>query len=297
MRLAFTALAIAAFVCAPECLAAKKWKTYPNCVLKENPANDGDSFHVKAERRSYLFRLYFVDAPESDDSLPDRVKEQAAYFGISEKESVQLGKEAAKFTQNFLAGGFTAYSKLIDARGRSAKDRDYAMIQVGDKYLCEALIENGYARIFGVNEDELPDGKSGRNHIWHLKNLESEARKNKRGGWAGPNLSRMQMLQQRALPSAPPVLTPSGPSAPAAPPVTGTPAETRKPSMEPRTITLSSSINVYSLLDPGKLMGVLKAGAEVSILGEEPRDMVRIRFKTPAGKVYEAQCFRRELGP
>lgn len=288
----------AAMACAPDCDAAKKWKTYPNCVLKENPANDGDSFHVKAERRSYLFRLYFVDAPETDDSLPERVKEQAAYFGITEKEAIQLGKEAAKFTQKFLANGFTAYSKLIDARGRSAKDRDYAMIQVGDKYLDEALVENGYARIFGLDEAELPDGKSGRTHIWHLKTLENEAKRNKRGCWAGPAQSRIQILQQRTQPpSFPAAVPPMHPFTPpvANPPADAAPAVVKKP-VDPQTVILQNSINVYSLLDPGKLAGVLKAGAEVNILGEESNEMVRIRFKTPAGKVYEAQCLRRELG-
>ena len=278
---------------APDCFAAKKWRVYPNCTLVENPANDGDSFHVKYNRRRYLFRLYFVDAPESDNSLPERVREQADYFGLSEKDTVQLGKEAAKFTQKFLANGFTAHSKLKDALGRSKKDRDYAMIQVGEKYLCEALVENGYARIFGLTEDELPDGKSGKTLLWRLKSLEREAQKNKLGGWA-PRLTRMEEMQQRALPPAA-VLPPAVVPAPAPVPTPAAP-DTVKPALEQQTITLENSINVYSLLDPGKLMGILKAGADVQILGEEPRDMVRIRFKTPAGKVYEAQCFRRELG-
>ena len=274
-----------------ECQAAKKWRMYPDCTLVENPANDGDSFHVKYKRRRYLFRLYFVDTPESDNSLPDRIKEQAAYFGLSEKETVQLGKEATKFTQKFLADGFTAHSKLKDALGRSKKDRDYAMIQVGDKYLCEALVENGYARIFGLTEDELPDGKSGKTLLWRLKSLEREAQKNKRGGWA-PRLTRMEAMQQRAMPPAAVFSSPAPPyPAPATPP-----AVAENPALEQKTITLENSINVYSLLDPGKLMGILQAGAKVHILGKEPRDMVRIRFKTPAGKVYEAQCFRRELG-
>ena len=30
----------------------------------ENPANDGDSFHVRAKEKEFIFRLYFVDTPE-----------------------------------------------------------------------------------------------------------------------------------------------------------------------------------------------------------------------------------------
>jgi hypothetical protein len=59
-------------------------------------------FHVRYNKRRYLFRLYFVDAPESDNSLPARVAEQAA-TGASSRKLDSLGKEAAKFTEKFLA--------------------------------------------------------------------------------------------------------------------------------------------------------------------------------------------------
>ena len=98
---------------------AKKWRIYEDCVYEPNPANDGDSFHTRYNKRRYLFRLYFVDTPESDNSLPERVAEQAKYFGIDDATSIRVGKQAAKFTEDFLAHGFTAYSKLADARGRS----------------------------------------------------------------------------------------------------------------------------------------------------------------------------------
>ena len=50
-----------------------KWVALTNCRYLPNPANDGDSFHVAAGNKKYLFRLYFVDAPETDASLADRI--------------------------------------------------------------------------------------------------------------------------------------------------------------------------------------------------------------------------------
>jgi hypothetical protein len=41
-----------------------KWVALTNCRYLPNPANDGDSFHVAAGNKKYLFRLYFVDAEE-----------------------------------------------------------------------------------------------------------------------------------------------------------------------------------------------------------------------------------------
>ena len=61
----------------PAC--AGRWLTLTNCRYLPNAANDGDSFHVRAEGREYIFRLYFVDTPETDDGIPERVKEQAKY--------------------------------------------------------------------------------------------------------------------------------------------------------------------------------------------------------------------------
>ena len=48
--------------------------TLDNCVLVMNRFSDGDSFHVSAKGKEYIFRLYFVDAPETDAEYPKRVK-------------------------------------------------------------------------------------------------------------------------------------------------------------------------------------------------------------------------------
>lgn len=105
--------------------AAKKWREYTDCRLIPHAGNDGDSFRVKAgniKSKTYLFRLYFTDTPESESSLSERLQEQADYFGISDLAIiVKVGKEATKFTENFLKDGFTVHSRLSDALGRSKR--------------------------------------------------------------------------------------------------------------------------------------------------------------------------------
>ncbi|HMV42269.1 MAG TPA: thermonuclease family protein [Leptospiraceae bacterium] len=160
----------------------KKWEMLNDCKYLENKSNDGDSFHVECDKE-YLFRLYFVDTPESDDSFPNRVEEQADYFGISSPESIELGKTAASFTKQALMDKkFTVWTRWKDAMGRSKLNRYYAIIIVDRKSLIELLVENGLARIHGANAN-LPDGKKSKHYIKKLKTLEAIAKKNGVGGW------------------------------------------------------------------------------------------------------------------
>src|SRR5262245_9300497 len=46
-----------------------KWVTLTGCRLLTNQFVDGDSFHVTHKGNKYIFRLYFVDSPESDPAL------------------------------------------------------------------------------------------------------------------------------------------------------------------------------------------------------------------------------------
>ncbi len=261
---------------------AKRWRTYENCTLIENPANDGDSFHVRYNRRRYIFRLYFVDAPESDNSVPDRVAEQAAYWGILPEDVIRLGKEAAKFTQKFLANGFTAYSKLADAMGRSEKDRDYAVIRAGDKDLGEELVRNGLARIHGMGID-LPDGTSERMMWWRLKSAEREAKTNLRGAWAA--------AASRATPS--PFSRPAVASSPAA-------TQSQMPAAPPKIVPQNRSVvrptAVFSTLDPTRQVGLLQPGITVYVMHAETPTHARVRFTTSDGKTYEALCRLSDLG-
>jgi hypothetical protein len=47
-------------------------------------------------------RLYFVDVPESGNSFPARVAEQAAYFSINSKQALGIGIEAALGQMGFM---------------------------------------------------------------------------------------------------------------------------------------------------------------------------------------------------
>jgi hypothetical protein len=77
---------------------SKDWIVLSNCRFIANPANDGDSFHASADANEYIFRLYLVDAPETDEMTPARLVEQAKYFGISVPQAIEVGREAKEFT-------------------------------------------------------------------------------------------------------------------------------------------------------------------------------------------------------
>lgn len=97
-RSILAATAAFAFLATASYAATREWATLQNCVLVQNPANDGDSFHVMHDGKEYVFRLYFVDCPEEDDRYSDRVAAQAAYFGVNEKQAHALAEQAAAFT-------------------------------------------------------------------------------------------------------------------------------------------------------------------------------------------------------
>ena len=204
-RLLLLALALLALAAPPDANAAKKWREYTGCRVIPNASNDGDSFHVKAgniKSKTYLFRLYFTDTPESETSLPERLQVQADYFGIADpRDVVKVGKEAVKFTEKFLEdGNFTVYSRLSDALGRSDKDRDYAMVMnAAGLDLGTELVRNGLARVYGSGTDlsELDRYNRSEDAWWRrLRQAELEAKKEKRGAWAlsGAPVSRMDAL-------------------------------------------------------------------------------------------------------
>ncbi len=162
---------------------AEAWRKLEGVRFEDNAANDADSFHAKRKRTEYLFRLYFVDAPETDRRYPGRVKEQAEYFGVTEEEAVQGGRRAAEFVAGLLAGKeLEVYTQYADARGASGMKRYFAMVRVEGRWLSELLVEKGYARLHGVGVD-VPEGHSARRFWSRLRTLENEAKREKRGLW------------------------------------------------------------------------------------------------------------------
>ncbi|MCZ7590681.1 MAG: thermonuclease family protein [Kiritimatiellae bacterium] len=268
VRFFLTGVFVAAtLLAAPNAEAAKKWRTKEDCTLIVNPANDGDSFHVRIGRRHYIIRLLWVDTPEAENTYPDRVAEQAKYFGISVQDTIKVGKEAAKFTRDFLSRQpFTVYTQFADARGASKRDRDYGIVKSGDTFLMEALVSNGLARIHGL-QAMPPEGPSETIMRMRLKGLENDAKKNRRGGWgySDAGLSRFELMN-------------------------------RATEVSKQDTTLSRSVAVYSPEDSSRLLGTLRPGTTVTILGSEGYGMARIRFTLPDGRTIEGLARTSDLG-
>jgi DNA uptake protein ComE-like DNA-binding protein len=179
--------------------ADEQWVTYKGCRYLPNAANDGDSFHVRAAGREYIFRLYFVDAPETDLSIPDRVAEQAKYFHATIQEALQIGIEAQRFTRQKLSRPFTIRTCKQDAQGRSRRPRYFAFVQTDTADLGEQLIANGLARVYGAASG--PPGMRTPEDEWRkLEQLERKAKKQRIGGW-GIGTGRLH-IRAAAQPSA-----------------------------------------------------------------------------------------------
>ncbi len=161
------------------------WTKRANCTLIDNPSNDGDSFHVNDAGGESIYRLYAVDAPESefDSQVEDRIAEQAVHFGISMDESIKQGKVATKFTEKLLRQPFTVITRHQAALGRSDIQREYAFIMTADgQDLGRLLLAAGMARAFGapVKTGSAPASELAK----ELQDIEDDARKAKRGIWA-----------------------------------------------------------------------------------------------------------------
>ena len=131
--------------------AEAKWEVLERCRLITNSIVDGDSFRVQRWGREYIFRLYFVDSPESDASLDERAKDQAAYFSISPKDIPRAGKLASQYTRETLTDKeFTVITRWQNAMGRSRLARFYAVVLVDGKNLAEELVAHGHVRIYGL---------------------------------------------------------------------------------------------------------------------------------------------------
>lgn len=169
----------------PWCRAEQQdgWTVFHNCELIQHGGNDADSFHVKADGRHLLVRLYFVDAPETSMSFPQRVTDQLEYFNTDQQSVLKGGMDGARFVRNLLKDGFSIYTKFEDARGRSSIPRHFCMIKLNDAWLAELLVGAGLARIYGMFT-ALPDGSSGNAFIEKLRMLERNAQREQLGVWA-----------------------------------------------------------------------------------------------------------------
>ena len=160
----------------------KDWITLDHCQLVPNKANDGDSFHVRANDNEYLVRLYFVDAPETASIGPARLIEQAQYFGVSVPQVIEIGLNAREFVEAKLSEPFTVVTRMAGGLGRSKFQRIYGFVRTQEGDLGEQLVANGLARIHGTTAAP-PSTASSASERQILEDLEREAKQRKVGAW------------------------------------------------------------------------------------------------------------------
>jgi endonuclease YncB( thermonuclease family) len=159
------------------------WEALEKCTLIADKYSDGDSFYVMHKGRELLFRLYFVDCPETDNRFPKRLDDQAEDFGLKSHESViAAGKKAEKFAQKMLSSPFTVLTKWEDARGASSQQRFYAVLMVGGKNFASEMVRNGWARAYGMPAD-FPDKNRSKSFREELRRLQAQAIRQKLGAF------------------------------------------------------------------------------------------------------------------
>ncbi len=176
-------------------LAHAPWVTLQGGHYLTKRPNDGDSFHISVAGHEYIFRLYFVDAPETSAEFRDRVEEQAIFFGVTVDQVLQVGNLAKHFVREKLSEPFLVRTCWEDAGGRSRMQRFYAFVQTRNGDLGEQLVENGLARIHAATAK--PEGLTSAGAEWQkLVSLEHKAKKEKVGGW-GVEDGRVQVRAQQ----------------------------------------------------------------------------------------------------
>src|SRR6266480_6366820 len=261
------------------------WITLENCRLVPSEANDGDSFHVSVNGKEYIFRLYLVDAPETDAADPARLIEQAKHFGISVPQVIELGEAAKLFVQEKLAEPFTVFTRMSDAMGRSKIERFYAFVQTKDGDLGEQLVANGLARVHGRSA-KPPGITSSATESQKLKNLENQAKQTRLGGWAAK-------IEQSSAPTASPATIPSlSLTVPnAAPPAASSPSTSKNERLFPAKFDINTATEKELKMIPG--IGPVMAGRiiaarpyrsaddlkKVNGIGDKKYDQIRPYFQ------------------
>ena len=174
---------------------------FSNGRLINDPANDGDSFLVEVNGKSFHVRLYFVDCPETLIAFTgdaQRVREQTRYFGLSDAtRTIHFGNEAKTFVDHVLVKPFTVHTALASALGRSSKGRVYGFITTADgNDLASLLVKNGFARTHGMGR-KTPDGISHDEMVKRLQDFEISAMLKRVGIWSESDPDRIAGLRSK----------------------------------------------------------------------------------------------------
>ncbi|MDA7888090.1 hypothetical protein N9A86_01740 [Akkermansiaceae bacterium] len=170
----------------------KPYDLLQECRLISGRNSDGDSFHIKHEKGENEFRLYFVDAPETEyreygggESNGKRIAEQGKDMGgLDRRETTRIGKEAKAFTLGLLKeGNFKVMTKWEDV---VRPGREYCFVIVEwegrECYLHELLLSHGLGRVHTWGAD-LPGGRGWKRQRAYLEEWEKEVAANKIGAW------------------------------------------------------------------------------------------------------------------
>ena len=162
---------------------SRPWVTLNNCEYVAAKDNDGDSFSVRSGTNEFTLRLYYVDAPETTLTYPERVRQQSEHFGITLDETLKSGAKAKERVQELLRKPFIVRTRWATAAGRGRETRYYGLVEVGGKSLAEILVSEGLARARGVAPN-LPSGEKAKAYMQRLESFEREARQKHLGAWA-----------------------------------------------------------------------------------------------------------------
>jgi endonuclease YncB( thermonuclease family) len=173
--------------------ALPEFKIFPKARLIESRANEADTLRIKVSDTDdeHIFVLYFVDAPDISLTHPQRVQDQARYFGVSSQRVVEEGQRAVHYvTQLLKEHPFTVMTRWEEVPGLS---RFYALILVEispgkQVYLADLLVQQGYARVAGVTSSLPADARSISDYALELQELRKRAQQSKAGIWAASKL-------------------------------------------------------------------------------------------------------------
>ncbi len=163
----------------------KVWVTFKHCEYVADPSNDADSFKVRCGKETLHVRLYFVDAPESNRSDPDRLLEQSLHFGLTPEMTIEAGKRATEVARQLVAKPFTVHTRWTVAGGRSREPRYYSIVETSRGDLGALLVEQGWGRAKGAVAP-TPSGETSKSVKARLAGLESAARQRRAGAWGLP---------------------------------------------------------------------------------------------------------------
>lgn len=170
-----------------------EFRIFPKARLIESRANEADTLRIKLSdtEDEHIFVLYYVDALDSSLTHPQRVQDQARYFGVSSQRIIEEGQRAVQYVTQLLKDHtFTVMTRWEEVPGLS---RYYALILVevrpGKKvYLADLLVQNGYARVAGVTSSLPGDARSINDYALELQVLRRLAQQSKAGIWAASKL-------------------------------------------------------------------------------------------------------------